>query len=278
MRHDLDKTDNALVRRLAANEPALCMAIRISRTPHIVHMARAAGFDSVYVDMEHSTISLEAASELCLAAWSIGVTPLVRVPTHDPSYIARVLEGGAAGIIVPHVDTPNQARSIVECALFPPFGRRAMAGAGVSIAYAPLAPDEAGGQLNERMIVVVMLESQEAIANADAIAAVPGVDMLFIGAGDLSEELGIPGQHEHPKIREAFQTAAAACRRHGIWLGIAGIKGQSPMLPELYALGARFLSTRNDEALLMTAARLEVRTLRGFFREAETESGNVPMA
>jgi 2-keto-3-deoxy-L-rhamnonate aldolase RhmA len=254
-----------MIRRLAARETVLCMAIRISRLPQIVHIARAAGFDAIYVDMEHSPISVETASELCLAAWSIGLAPLVRVPSHDPYYIARVLEGGAVGIIAPHVDTPEQAARIVASTCFPPIGHRAMAGASVAIGYAPLSSDEAARLLNNRTMVIVMLESEQAIANADAIAAVEGVDMLFIGAGDLMHDLGISGEPEHPKIFAAFEQAAAACRRHDIALGIAGIKGESPMLAKLHGLGARFLSTRNDEALLVKAARDEVKAMRQLF-------------
>lgn len=265
MRIDQDATDNPLIRRLAAGETALCMAIRISRLPHIVHIARAAGFDAIYVDMEHSTISLEDTSRLCLAAWSIGLAPLVRVPSHDPRLIGQVLEGGAVGIIAPHVDTPEQARAIVNAACFPPLGHRATAGAGIAIGYSLLGAEEAGRVLNNRTLVVVMLESEAAIANADAIAAVAGVDMLFIGAGDLMHELGISGQPDHPKVVAAFERAAAACRRHGNVLGIAGIKGELPLLADLHRLGARFLSTRNDEALLVKAAREEVKAMQKFF-------------
>ncbi|HXQ49851.1 MAG TPA: aldolase/citrate lyase family protein [Stellaceae bacterium] len=265
MSHDRATTDNSLIRRLAAGETALCMAIRISRLPRIVHLARAAGFDAIYVDMEHSTIALETTAELCLASWSIGLPALVRVPTHDPNLISRVLEGGAAGIIAPHVDTAAQALAVVSAARFRPLGHRAMAGAGVAIGYAPIPPAEAEELLGNRTMVVAMVESAEAIANADAIAAVRGVDMLLVGTGDLTEELGIPGKTDHPKVLEAYERAAAACRRNGKWLGIAGIKGESPMLPQLYRLGARFLSTRNDEALLLKAARDETRTLRQLF-------------
>jgi 2-keto-3-deoxy-L-rhamnonate aldolase RhmA len=265
VRFDPATTDNPLIRRLAVGETVLCMAIRISRLPHVVHIAHAAGFDAIYVDMEHSVISMEDASALCLAAWSIGIAPLVRVPSHDPHFIGRILEGGAVGIIAPHVDTPEEAAGIVAASCFPPLGHRALAGAGIVTGYGAMAPAEAAARLNDRTLVVVMLESERAIAHADAIAAVAGVDMLFIGAGDLMHDLGISGNPEHPKIIAAFERAATACRRHGIALGVAGIKGESPLMGQLHRLGARFLSTRNDEALLVKAANEEVKSMRRVF-------------
>ena len=266
MRFDSATTENALVKRLAADQTALCMAIRVSRTTHVLHMAKAAAIDSIYVDMEHSTVGLENAAQLCLAAAGIGVTPLVRVPSHDPYWMGRVLEGGAQGVIVPHVDTVAQAKAVVDTALFKPYGHRAMAGGNVAISYAPIGSNEAGKRLNNSTIVIVMLESNTAIANAEAIAAIEGIDMLFIGAGDLSEELGVHGEPEHPKIRAAFEAAAAACRKHRKWLGVAGIKGESPVLPELYRMGARFLSVKNDESLLTAATRQEGKLMRGYFK------------
>jgi 2-keto-3-deoxy-L-rhamnonate aldolase RhmA len=265
MSDKMDQSENPLLQRLAAGEAVLVLPLRISRSPHVVHMARNAGFDAVYVDMEHSTVSLEATAELCLAAASVGVTPLVRVPSHDPYYIGRVLEGGATGIIAPHVNSAAEAAAIVDHCRFPPRGKRAMAGVSVALRYEALPADEGGRRLDARTTVIVMLESAEAVAHSDAIAAVPGVDVLLVGTGDLTEELGIHGQHDHPKVWAAYETVGAACRKHGRHLGVAGIKGASPMLEKLYRQGARFFSAKNDETLLLAGIREETRTLRGIF-------------
>lgn len=268
MRHDPTKTDNPLARTLASGGSALCLAVRLMRLPHIAHMAKAAGFDALYVDMEHSMVGIEDASSLCLAAWDIGVPPLVRVPSHDGHYISRVLDGGAAGVIVPHVETAAEAEAVVRAALFAPIGKRSVAGSGVVMNYQTLGGDEICERLNQRTLVVAMLESKDGIANADAIAAVPGIDMLLIGTNDLCAEYGVQGQYEHPRIRAAYQTVANACRRHDLPLGIGGIK-TGPMLPELYDLGARFLLARTDEALLLSAARDEATSLRRSFGTAK---------
>lgn len=262
MRHDASRSDNPLIRRLAAGESALCLAVRLMRLPHIAHMAKAAGMDALYVDMEHSAIGLEDASKLCIAAWDVGVTPLVRVPSHDGHDISRVLDGGAAGVIVPHIETAAEAAAVVEAALFPPLGKRSVAGSGVVLGYAAHPPEEICRRLNDRTLVIAMLESEAGIANAEAIAAVPGIDMLLIGTNDLCAEYGIHGQHEHPKVRAAYEAAAAACRRHDLWLGVGGIKTGTTLLADIHKMGGCFLLARTDEALLLAAIKDEAKALR----------------
>lgn len=264
MRHDPAKTDNPLVRKLASGDSAFCLAIRLMRLPHIAHMAKAAGFDALYVDMEHSMVGIEDASNICIAAWDIGVAPLVRVPSHDAHYISRVLDGGASGVIVPHIETAAEAEAVVNAALFPSLGKRSVAGSGVVMGYNTYAPEDICRRLNERTLIVAMLESEDGIINADKIAAVQGIDMLLIGTNDLCAELGVHGQHEHPKVKAAYAEVAKACKKHNLPLGIGGIK-TGPMLPELYDMGARFLLARTDEALLLAAAKDESKALRQHF-------------
>jgi 2-keto-3-deoxy-L-rhamnonate aldolase RhmA len=257
--------ENGLLGKLRAGETALCLTIRISRTLHAVAIARAAGFEALYVDMEHSSVSFEDASQLCLAARLAGVTPLVRVASHEPYDINRVLDGGAAGVIVPHIDTAAEAKACVDACRFPPLGKRSVAGSGAVLGYAQLPAAETARILNENILVIPMLETPDAIRNADAIAAVEGIDMLLIGTNDLMAEMGISGKIDDPKIREAYAAVAAACKRHRRFLGIGGIKGGA-ILTELRAMGAQFLLARNDEAMLAEAARAETKTLRALFK------------
>jgi 2-keto-3-deoxy-L-rhamnonate aldolase RhmA len=217
--------------------------------------------------MEHSMVGIEEASRLCIAAWDIGVAPLVRVPSHDGHYISRALDGGAAGVIVPHIETAAEAEAVVRAALFTPLGKRSVAGSGVVLGYSSLSGEDICERLNQRTLIVAMLESEDGIANAQAIAAVPGIDMLLIGTNDLCAEYGIHGQHDHPRIRAAYETVAKACQAHGLTLGIGGIKSGA-MLPDLYSLGARFLLARTDEALLLAAAKDETKTLHQSFGAA----------
>ena len=240
----------------------LCMGLRQARTPDIAPMAASCGFDAIYVDMEHSVISHDTTSAICVAALGHGITPLVRVPGHLASDMSRVLDGGAQGVIIPHVNTADQARAIIAACKFPPVGHRSVMGANPALGYQAIPLADNNTRLNDDTLVIVMLETPEGVANAEAIAAVPGIDMLLIGSNDLCTELGIPGQVKHPKIREAYEVTAAACQKHGKFLGVGGIRGDLDLQMQLTQLGARFIIAGNDVNYLMNAARQDAQALR----------------
>ena len=248
--------------KLARDELVLCMGLRQARTGDIAMIAARCGFDAIYVDMEHSPVSFETTSTICTAALGAGITPLVRVPGHSGSDISRVLDGGAQGVIVPHVDNAAQAEAVVRHARFAPLGHRSVMGGGPALAYQALSAGECNVRLNATTLVIVMLETPAAIANAEAIAAVPGIDLLLIGSNDLCSEMGIPGQLRDPRLRSAYEKVAAACRNHGRTLGVGGIRGDAELQKDLIAMGARFLIAGSDVTYLMAAARQDAGLLR----------------
>ena len=253
---------NQAKQSLLADQLVLCMGLRQARTADIGPMAASCGFDAIYVDMEHSAISHDTTSAICVAAIGHGITPFVRVPGHLASDMSRVLDGGAQGIIVPHVNTAEQAQAIIAACKFPPIGHRSVMGANPALGYQALPLAENNSRLNHDTLVIVMLETPLGIDNADAIASVEGIDMLLIGSNDLCTEMGIPGQLKHPKIKEAYETTAAACRKHGKFLGVGGIRGDLELQSQLTSLGARFIIAGNDVSYLMSAARQDVQALR----------------
>ena len=248
--------------RFARGEVALCMATRLSRTADIAMISDACGFDAFFIDMEHSTITLDAAAQICSAALGVGITPLARIAGHAFEDAARLLDAGALGIICPHVDTPEQAEAFVTACRFPPVGQRSVAGLGPLQGYRATPLGEVNTQGNAVTTLIPMLETPEGIANADAIAAVPGIDVLLVGSNDLSTAMGIPGELKHPKIRAAFETVAKACKTHNKILGVGGIRADAAHVGELVKLGARFVIAASDVQYLMTAARNEVASLR----------------
>lgn len=260
-------SDNPVTTKLSANRAVICMPIRLSRSVHILQMAKAAGFDAVYFDMEQSSIGFDDIASLSLAAWNMGLAPLVRVPSHDPDNITRSLIAGASGVIVPHVDNADEARAVVRAARFRPRGTRALAGASPPLGYAAISPDEGQAILDARTLVIVMVESMAAVANVDAICAVDGVDLILVGAGDISDELGVHGSTSDPRIRAAFELVWDACRRHERWLGVAGVKQQPEVIRDLRRLGASFITSTTDEALLLKAVRAEAQSLTDDFLE-----------
>jgi 2-keto-3-deoxy-L-rhamnonate aldolase RhmA len=254
---------NSAKQKLYAGKLVLCMGLRQARSPDIAMIAAECGFDAIYADMQHSPLSLETVSSICVGALGQGITPLVRPPSHAADAISRALDGGAQGVIMPDVNDAAQARAVVEHGRFPPLGRRSVMGATPALGYRALPLGEINQTLNAETLIVVMLETPQGIANADAIAAVPGVDMLLIGSNDLCTELGIPGQLRHPKLREAYEAAAAACKNHGKSLGVGGIRGDLELQRDLVKLGARFIIAGNDTNYLAAAARKDVEALRG---------------
>jgi 2-keto-3-deoxy-L-rhamnonate aldolase RhmA len=248
--------------KLAKAELVLCMGLRQARTVDIAMIAAQAGFDAVYLDMEHSPLSLDTVSAICAGCHGLPITALVRVPSHDSAWISRVLDGGAQGVIVPHVDTAAQAAAVAGAARFPPLGHRSVMGATPALSYQSISLREANERLNRDTLVVVMIETPKGVGEAEAIAAVPGIDMLLIGSNDLCTEMGIPGELRHPKLRHAYETVAAACRTHGKALGAGGVRGDLELQRDLIGLGARFIIAGSDVTYLAAAAKKDAEALK----------------
>lgn len=244
------------------------MAINHGRSADIAHIAAAARFDALYVDMEHYPFSIETASMLCTAAIGTGVTPLVRVP--DPRLIGRILDGGAAGVIVPHVENAEEARQVVKAARFPPIGDRGFPGPNPVSRFRSYGGDDMIARMDSEVTVIVMLESPQAIEAADEIAAVEGVDVLLIGSNDLAMAMGITGDLRNPRIFQAYQDVAAACSRHGKTLGVGGVRADPELAQKLIQLGARFFITGSDTGYLMAAATDDTANFRAIPLVAHT--------
>lgn len=252
----------ALRDALRAEALVLCLALLHARTPDVPAIAAACGYDAVYVDLEHTSTSLDTAQMLCASALGAGISGLVRVPSNDPSVIARVLDAGAVGVIVPHINSKKDAEGVVQAARFPPIGNRSISGPNAVSGYAPRTAPQLVELLERRTVVAVMIETPEAVEAADAIAAVHGVDMILIGPSDLTAEMGIHGQYENDYFHSAVESVAAACRSHGVALGIAGIKSVD-LLNRFVGLGLRFISAGTDVGMMTEAASARAQALRG---------------
>ncbi|MEZ2295136.1 HpcH/HpaI aldolase/citrate lyase family protein [Variovorax sp. RCC_210] len=254
-----DASTNLVVSRLRQRLPVAALGIRCSRTPEIARIAKASGHHAIWVDLEHSSIGIDAAAQICAAALDIGLMPFVRVPEREYGVIGRLLDGGAAGIIAPRIETVAQAEDLVAACRFPPLGHRSAIGALPHLGYRKLAAAEFNAAMNRATAVKVLIESPLGIANIDGIAAVPGIDIVGIGTNDLSAELGVPGDFRHPRVREAHEAALAACLRAGKPLAIGGI-ADAAYSAELVRRGAApFLMTGIDTDLLLAAAHERVR-------------------
>ncbi len=252
--HNIPLLRNDAKQKLSRGEPVYSMTVRLVRTTEIASIAYTAGFDSVYIDMEHSSIPLEAAGQICMACNHLGVTPLVRIPGLDPHFIGKVLDSGAMGIIVPSVQSAADARAAVRAVKHAPLGDRSFAGPAAQLHYRPLPSDQTIRELDATSMVVAMVESRAGIEAAAEIAAVEGIDMILVGASDLSAELGVPGQVDHPLVHDAYLRVIQVCKTNGKAVGIGGM-GQRPDLIRRYLdLGAGYVSTGYDTGFLTSAA------------------------
>ncbi len=213
--------ENPVKKKLAEGGVAVGSFLVEFATPGIPRILAAAGSEFVIYDQEHTGWSVEMLRPLIFASHASGIVPIVRVPATEKHLIAAVVDAGAMGVMVPWVESAEQARRIVEAAKYPPEGKR---GAG------PMYPDEMTGDLaatmasmNREQLIVVMVETVAGVEHADEIAAVEGIDLLWVGHGDLTTSLGIPGQFDDQRYLEALDRIFAAAEANGKPVGIMGV-------------------------------------------------------
>lgn len=253
---------NHTKRLLRASRLALGLVLRQARTADTPAIAKACGYDWMSIDMEHGTLGLDTAAQMAVAALALGITALVRVPGKEHYHASRLLDAGAQGVIVPHVETADEARQIISQCKFPPLGERSFASVQPQLGFLRLPGGGEAQAIDDEILIVAMLESSKAIDNAEAIAAVPGIDVLLVGTNDLCAEMGIPDQVTHPRIQDAYRRVIAACRLHGANAGMAGLHDPD-LTRTLIAEGVRFVTGGTDLGFLMQGARQRASFLRG---------------
>jgi 2-keto-3-deoxy-L-rhamnonate aldolase RhmA len=259
-----DTLRNNVKEKLARDEVVASMTVRLCRTTEIAQIAKTAGFDTLYVDLEHNTFSFDSTGQICMAALQVGIAPFVRVPSISPEFISRILDGGALGVIAPHVASAAEARQVVRYAKFPPLGGRSYGGPLATTQFRTYPVAEANAALDAATMVICMIETMEALNAVDEIAAVEGVDMLFIGTNDLCGDMGIPGQYAHEKVRDAYARTIKACRSRGKHVGIGGLGSRPDLIAEFVRQGARYVSTGSDLGFLIDACARQAKAALDF--------------
>jgi 2-keto-3-deoxy-L-rhamnonate aldolase RhmA len=252
---------NETKRKLRGGGLALGFGVHHLRTVATGMIAAAAGHDWLFIDTEHGAFSVQEATQLCLAALPTGITPIVRVCATALDEGTRALDNGAQGIVVPHVDTVEDARRVAQAFRYPPRGTRSWGGPPAQFRFEPPGNAEAQAAVNDEVLVVAMIESAEAVANAAAIAAVDGIDVLLVGCSDLTADMGISGEIAHPRLVEALERVAAACAASGTVFGIGGVYDQENATRYIH-MGARFVLSGADHMYLLAGARARSEVLR----------------
>ena len=257
-----DVVRNSVKEKLQRGEVVASITVRLVPTVEIVRIAKTAGFDSLYIDLEHSSFSMATASQLCIMALEAGIPAFVRVPANTPEYISRVLDGGALGVIAPGVRSAAEAREVVAAAKYPPLGARGLSGGLPQLEFRSFPAAQALPALNDATTVMVQFESAAALAAREEIVAVEGVDMVMIGSNDLLADLGHPGEYEHPLLLDAYRRTIAACAKRGKHVGVGGLASRPDLVEKFVRLGARYVSTGTDLAFLMAEGQRRVKQVR----------------
>jgi len=241
----------SLRERLAEGRAALGVVLRGVDTA-VAELVGLVGFDFAWIDMEHSAMGFRDVEHLVLALDNRGCVPVVRVRHNEPNAIGQALDLGAEVVVVPHVDTAADAARAVAGAKYFPVGHRGFSSAGRSNRQGmdAITPEAMDGQ-NRRSMLMVQIESRAAVAGVDEIAAVDGVDILFLGLGDLCQDLGVPGRADDPRCRRAAEAVSRAARATGRIA--ATVLGDPADLDRWTGLGFRLFCCGVDVLLMRDA-------------------------
>lgn len=231
---------------------AIGLAACVFRSVEMVSVARHCGFDFLVADMEHGAMSIGEAATLCVAGTEADFPVYVRVAGSQSEYLTRAIDCGAGGLIVPHVDTAEEARGIVKKVRFQPRGRRSIPSPIAIAGFRPLPVSSLVERSEAALKVVVMIECAEGLAAAGDIAAVDGIDTIMVGANDLAQSLGRSGEVGHPEVRGAFRSIAAAAASHGKKFGVIGLPA-SLMQTHAIELDAAIAVVANEINLMFDA-------------------------
>jgi 4-hydroxy-2-oxoheptanedioate aldolase len=211
------------------------------KDPAIVEILGYAGFDFAIIDLEHSSLDLSTMEHFIRAAKVAGITSIVRTPQNDYATVLRAVEAGADGVMIPHLMSAEMGRRVVNMAKYPPVGMRGIDGSTRIARYGNVPMADHMKQQNERLIVIGMIEDKEAVDNLEEILGIEGLDMLFIGAADLSTSYGLPHQVTHPTVRGAIKSVFDRAKRTGMKVGVPAYDGKQAK--EVADLGASFITS-----------------------------------
>jgi 4-hydroxy-2-oxoheptanedioate aldolase len=242
-------TNSTFLRKLRAGE--LARVVNLSRVTHpwLTEVAGQIGFDAIWLDLEHRDHNENVTAPMALACRSTGMDLIVRIRKSGYDSPMRALEAGAQGIMVPHCLTAAEARQWIDWTKFPPLGRRGFDGAGADADFSLAPALEHLEHANRETFLMLQIEDREAVDNIDEIAAVPGVDVLFIGPGDLTISYGVPMQTSHEKILNTMRKVDAAAKRNGKYWSMA--TGSPDMAQRAVDYGAGFITCGSDHGLLV---------------------------
>jgi 4-hydroxy-2-oxoheptanedioate aldolase len=246
-------TNSRVLKKLRAGDFVRVASVSRVADPWLAELIGQIGYDLIWFDMEHRAFDYSAIDPISLACRATGIDVMVRVLKTGYTAPMRALEFGANGIMVPHCMDAAEARQWVEWTRFPPLGKRGFDGAGADADYMLCDPIQYMEHANRETLLVVQIEDREAVDHADEIAAVEGVDLLFVGPGDLSISYGVPFQMDHPLMQRAIDKVANATAKARKWWGMP--TGTPDGAQALLDRGARLVTCGGDHVSLVNGLR-----------------------
>jgi len=252
---------NSLKKALREGKVQIGCTFSQLRSPEVATLLAAAGFHWFYLDAEHGAFNLETLQDICRAAVTAGITPLVRPSELQYALIARTLDCGAQGILLPRVESAEALTEAISWMRFPPLGVRGFGLNATHIGYKKATIPQMIEHMNGNTVVAMQIETKLAVDRREELLSVPGVDAVMIGPADLSISLGVAGQFEHPLLIEAIEKIRDACNRYGI---APGIHMRSLKLVQYWRdHGMRFLSCNSEIGFMLEKATETVAALKG---------------
>ncbi len=237
--------ENPVRKLLKEGKPVIAGTVTTSSVDVAAQMANM-GFDLIWIEMEHSGITLDTARSMILATRGLKAMPFIRVPVNELWTAKRALDMGAIGVIFPFTSTPELAKQAADATKYPPEGKRGF-GPGLATFRWP-SPEGYAAFANRNTMTIIIIEEERALARVDEIAATPGIDVLFIGTSDLSQSLGVGGQLTHPKMKAALDKILAAGKKHNVPVGRPA--GTPELIKQYIAEGYQFIQGPSDLVLL----------------------------
>lgn len=245
--------DNRVNELLRAGKTVIGTMVAEFNDPNLPKMLAACGFDFFVIDCQHAFFDYKDVACLTTVGRGYGITPMVRAPNDDLNSIRKYLDLGIQGIILPEVDSADQARRAVRASKYAPAGKRGLALTRVHTGYQKINPAAYMAQANEEILIIPQIESAESVANIDQITAVDGVDGVFVGPNDLSSDLGMYGQYTNQKYLDAVDRVIAGSRNNGKFYGMhtSSIEDLNGWMDK----GMQFIIWHSEITLLMEMAR-----------------------
>lgn len=251
---------NRFLELVHSGKVVISLTVKACRS-EIVPIAKGTGCDGLFIDGEHSALTSESIVSLCMSSLGHGITPLVRVPSCDSPLTLKAVDGGAQGIIFPHIKTKVDVEKCVAATKFAPLGNRSVNMAFPQFSYTSVPYDEAVNHINSTTMVIPMVETNEALENIEAISDVRGIDAILIGASDLSSELGIPNQFDNDIFLNACNKVINVCKAKNVIVGVGGVQNHPDTVRYLTSQGAQWFLGPQDISCLAKECKNHMNSL-----------------